>query len=479
MKKAGLGTVTMGLAGCNNTRLVSSEKQEVPDFTEYNDGKKDASSVIQQVVDAGIGDIYFPKGIYRITKTITIDLNSVGVTSIFGNGTARILMEGKGPAFRFIGTHEGTANPSTVKDDVWKHQRSPMVDGIEIVGAHKEAIGIQAEGTIQFTVTRTSIRSAFHAVHLIKRNRNVVISECHFYDNRGIGIFLDNLNLHQINIVNCHISYNSKGGVVSKGTELRNLQIGSCDIEGNMGDAESNVAANIYIESRKGSCGEIAIMGCTIQHTHEAPDSTNIFIDGKVAAQSNTRQHKDGNITIVGNVMSDANMNIDLQNARGVVITGNTIWMGYNYNLRVHCCENFIVSDNMFDRNPVYHSSRRDNWNLAVLFSDCDGGIISGNHIRGAGEIESAVTIRDSRHMNVANCNILDFGRQGLLLENVSDSKVSDCIIRENRAEWREEAIAIRWKSGRDNMITNNLFGNSFSVDDTIGHMNGNIEKSM
>ena len=84
----------------------------------------------------------------------------------------------------------------------------PLVDGIEILGRHMEASGIEAQGTLQLTITRVTVRSAFHGIHLIKCNRNVVISECHLHDNRGVGLFLGGVNLHQINVTNCHISYN-------------------------------------------------------------------------------------------------------------------------------------------------------------------------------------------------------------------------------------------------------------------------------
>ena len=54
-----------------------------------------------------------------------------------------------------------------------------MVDRIEIVGAHAEADGIRAEGTMQLTITATTVRKARHGIHLTGRNRNVLISDSH------------------------------------------------------------------------------------------------------------------------------------------------------------------------------------------------------------------------------------------------------------------------------------------------------------
>src|SRR5437762_1413401 len=81
----------------------------------------------------------------------------------------------------------GTAAPATRKGAVWQKQRTPTVDGLEIVGAHPQADGLEAAGTVQLTVTRLVVREARHAIRLTGRNRNVVIAHCHLYHNRGAG----------------------------------------------------------------------------------------------------------------------------------------------------------------------------------------------------------------------------------------------------------------------------------------------------
>ena len=187
----------------------------VLDFGAIGDGIADDSAAIQRAVDSAVGQVYFPKGVYRITKTIQIDLNKFGVSALRGEAVARIVMAGPGPALLIAGTHTGTASPSTVKQEVWQRQRTPTVDGLEIVGAHPQACGIEATKTMQLTLTRLTVRQALHGIQLTQRNRNVIISACHLYDNNGIGIYLDRVNLHQINLTNCHISYNDGGGVVA------------------------------------------------------------------------------------------------------------------------------------------------------------------------------------------------------------------------------------------------------------------------
>jgi hypothetical protein len=160
---------------------TAEEKLDVRAWGAIGDGKVDDTAVIQKAVAAG-GVIRFPTGTWRLTKTVVVDLATAGYTSLVGEGTARVVMAGAGPAFRFIGTHAGSAAPNTMKPQTLERERMPLVDGLEILGAHDEADGIEAKGTVQLTITRTRISQVRHAVHLVERNRNIIISACHFYD---------------------------------------------------------------------------------------------------------------------------------------------------------------------------------------------------------------------------------------------------------------------------------------------------------
>ncbi|HVL13164.1 MAG TPA: right-handed parallel beta-helix repeat-containing protein, partial [Gemmata sp.] len=274
----------------------------VRDFGATGDGTTDDTAAIQTAVNAAPGTIHFPHGNYRITKTITVDLAKTGAVGVRGDGTARIVMASEGPAFRFVGTHAGTADPKTVKPEVWK-ERMPCISGLEIVGEHADADAVEATGTMQLTVERLLIRKCRHGIHLTNRNRNVLIANCHVYENRGIGIFLDAVNLHQINVTGCHVSYCDDGGIVCKAGQVRNLHITGCDIESNQG-VNRPPTANVLIDSTGGSNAEVAITGCTIQHNHNAAGGANIRIKGPSAnAVKGTEEMRDGHVTITGNVL--------------------------------------------------------------------------------------------------------------------------------------------------------------------------------
>ncbi len=421
----------------------------VIDFGAVGDGKADDTAAIQRAVNSGIGDVRFPRGAYRITKSIKVALDETGPTSIVANGTARIINAGPGAAIVFVGTHQGTASPHTVTGNVWERQRTPMIDGIEIVGAHPQASGIEATGTMQAIFTRVTVRNALHGIHLTTRNRNVIISECHLYDNHGIGIFLDHLNLHQVNITNCHISYNDMGGIVARDSEIRNLHIGSCDIEGNMSD-QTAPTANILLDTRNGTVREGAIVGCTIQHSHNAPNSANVRFIGK----SRQEPQKVGHFTIGDNALSDVAVNVELINARGVTIMGNTFWKAFQQNLLVTGSSNIVVGPNLFDRNPDYRPNDSPN---GIVFRDCADCTLTGLHINNTLRVPAALIIEECDWFNITACSVLDSDNCGILLRNCEHCRVSDCLVRDSRPQ-SQQPIAISVTGGVENQIVDNMF---------------------
>lgn len=399
------------------------------------DGQTDDTAALQRAVDSGIGEIRLSKGTYRLTKPIVIDLDRVGYTSFYGQGVATLLMDGPGPALRFVGTHFKSAAPRDFTDAVWDRQRMPIVEGLGIVGQHPEADGIEAEGTMQLTIRTTHIRHARHGIHLVNNNRNVIIADCHIYENFGVGIYYDDVNLHQSNITNCHLSYNRQGGVVSRAGNVRNLHISGCDLESNM-HPETEPTANVLIDCREGSAGtaEVAITGCTIQHNHLSPDSANIRMIGR-SSPADGRMVREGNLTITGNVLSDTQVNVHLVDCRGVSIVGNTFWRGYRHNLLIEDCSNIVVGPNNFDRNPRYSGRNEAEPTNSLLITNSDDCTFSGLHITNVRQSPAALTFQNCSRINVHGCTILDSDNVGLLIENVRDSRISDCLIRDDRPE--------------------------------------------
>lgn len=424
----------------------------VRDFGAVGDGQADDTAAIQKAVDVGQGDIRFTRGVYRITKPIMVELNKVGPTSFASHGTARLVMAGPGPAIRLLGTHAGTAAPQTVKPEVWERQRTPIVDGLEIVGEHPEAVGIEADGTMQLTVTQVSVRECLHGIHLVGRNRNVIVADCHLYKNRGVGLYLDDVNLHQINVTGSHISYNADGGIVSRAGNVRNLHITGCDIESNM-SPETPPTANVLVDCTDGAAGtaEITITGCTIQHNHQSPDSANIRFLG--ASQP---EYRWGHLTIANNVLSDVQINVDIQKARGVSIVGNTFGTGCQHDLRILASSNVVIGPNVLDRNPHYKDEEFASG--GVLLEDCRDMTVSGLHITQVRRAPAGLVLKNCQRVNVTGCTILDCDNAGVLLQKVSFGHLSGCLIHNYRAgdhPW----TAIKTDGTAGNVISNNHLG--------------------
>lgn len=443
------GVIALLVLVAGGVCLAFSLAQTNPVPTLIGDGKADNTAALQALADRG-GLIQLPKGVYRITKPIVIDLTKAGYTAVEGGTVARVVMAGPGPAFHFVGTHAGSAAPRTFQPVVWDRERSPSVDGVEIVGDHAEADGVEATGTMQLTLTRLQIRECRHGVHLTKRNRNVAIADSHVYHNRGVGIFLDGVNLHQTNITGCHVSYNADGGVVVRGGEVRNVQITGCDIEANHGK-DRPPTANVFIDSTGGTHAEVAITGCTLQHTHDAPDSANVRIKGPSIKWPNTDELRDGKVTITGNILSDAQVNVHLDHSYGVVMTGNTLWTGYAHNLLVEHSTNIVIGPNGLDRNPRYSREETPATTNAVAFRDCTDCTVTGLHVAGARAAAAGVAFERCDRMHVTNCTILDCEPVGLLLKDVTRSRVAGNFVRDDRPNAKTRAVKV--EGGSDNVI--------------------------
>ena len=414
-----------------------------PDWTELAAGQTDATAAIQKLIDDSKGLVEIPPGVFKITRPLQIDLAAFGYRALRGSSATKLVMSGEGPAIRIRGTHFKSAEPAGFTDQVWDRERMPTVTEICIEGAHELADGIEASGTMQLTISRVHLRKLRYGVHLVENNRNVTIDASHIYENHGIGIFYDDCNLHQSNIVGCHISYCDLGGVVSRKGNVRNLHITGCDIESNM-SARAEPTANVFIDCRDSDNGtaEVAITGCTIQHNDKGPESANIRIIGKSNPRVDGELTREGHVTITGNILSDVQTNVWLQSCRGVTLVGNTFWMGFDYNLRIEDSSNIVLGPNNFDHNPRYdYGHALDAKNRLVIrdSSDCS---ISSLHIGQAGHGLAALTLENCDRMNVSGLTILDCD-VGLHLIDVNRSRISNCLIRDDRSDRKSQPVII------------------------------------
>src|SRR3954470_9289609 len=75
---------------------VQAGKDPVP-LTLLGDGVADNTEVIRQLIQHD-GPVIFPRGVFRISEPIVIDLAKSGPIAISAAGNATLLMDGPGPA---------------------------------------------------------------------------------------------------------------------------------------------------------------------------------------------------------------------------------------------------------------------------------------------------------------------------------------------------------------------------------------------
>ena len=406
---------------------------KVKNFGATGDGKTDDTASIQHAINDGDGLLVFPKGTYRITKPLEIALDKVGTFGISGSlGTATIIMDGPGPALRIIGNHGGTGDPGSVKPGVWNSERMPQIRELSIEGKHPKADGIELTETMQAVIDGVMVRNSRHGIHLIKRNRNVLIVNCHLYHNHGAGIFLDGINLHQINIATSHISYNRLGGIRIERSEVRNLQITGNDIEYNNAPRafpklETEPTAEIWIDATANgaSVNEVTIASNTIQAT-ESKGGCNIRIMEKA---DNSRPP--GLIAITGNVIGSQENNVHLTNCYGVTITGNSIYSCGNRNLLVEDSSMITVGSNHFRRHTP-------NFGTGVRFVNSQDCTITGcsfmeESAEGQKSGASLLELDDCQRIAITGCTLTNGLPYNLDANDCHDVLLTGCTMTETR----------------------------------------------
>lgn len=442
----------------------------VHDFGAMGDGRADDTEAIQHAIDMGDGLIEFPRGEYRITRTLLVDLDRVGRTAFTGfGGIAKLIMSGPGPAIFLKGTHPKSADPLSFRPEVWQHERMPTIDGLEIQGTHPEADGIRIQGVMQPTLTRVLIRQVRTAVQITDRARNVLIDACHFYHNTGIGVHLDGVNLHQCIISASHISYCRRGGIRIENSEIRNLQITGNDIEYNnvrafladFPDAEAEPTGEIFIDVGNGSVREGTICSNTIQATYSS-SGANIRMIG-AGAEAN---HRVGMFAITGNLLGSQKYNIWLDSVWGITLSGNYLYSGHARNLLIENSRNVVIGPNTFGHNPDYNDKELA---TGVRIADSADVAITGLQIQDAQagrhtvadvvplERDALVEVVRCRQVSLTGCQILDGTPIGLLFEDCQGTVTAACQVIDQRPEPRM-TTGVEYRGGcRDNILANCL----------------------
>lgn len=429
------------------------------DFGAAGDGQTDDTAALEHALEAGDGLLLLDKGTYRITRPLVLNLPQLGYAAVVGkSGASAIVMAGPGPAIQVLGDHRGTADPRTIQPHTWQRERFPMVRDVEIVGAHAEAVGIEFCRTIQATVTRVAVRNCRHGIRLVERNRNVVISDSHLYDNAEFGLFLDNCDLHQINVHGNHISYNKKAGIKSYRGDVHNFQIVGNDIEYNnhpgvdAAPGGEPTGAEIWFEVPTGRISEVTIAGNTIQATIQ-PGGANIRIHG------GDEKPPLGAVllAITGNVIGSQSRGIELRNAQRVTISGNTIYGHAELSILAVRCAGIAVGANTIS----WQGRESDPPQDGLRFENCRGssviGLVADRLCAGTPERGAGITLVGCRDFAVAECQLTNPLHRGIELLDCRRCRVVNNSVVDNREQpTMLQAIRVAGDSS-GNLVQGNL----------------------
>jgi hypothetical protein len=392
----------------------------VRDYGAVGDGKTDDTAAVQHAVAKGDGLVELPPGTYRISAPITLDLGRRGFTGVVAPvGTVQIIMAGAGPALRLVGSHRGTAAPDSVAERVWRGERFPNVRGIEIVGDHSLAEGIELVRTMQASIEGVLIRKVRNGVRLAERNRNFVLIGCHIYDNSGIGVFFDRCNLHQAILSANHISYNRQAGIRSLGGDVHNVQIVGNDIEYNYAEGVGD-AADVWFEAADGIASEITLSGNTIQAV-PSPGGTNVRIVGATTGSPEAARL----IAITGNVLGSQETNVELRHCNRVSIVGNTIYDGKAINIFAQNAHHVTATGNTFGwKGPVEREMAG-----GVQLEGCSkcqiDGLVLEDCRRGSHDAGGAISLVRTKDTAVCGCQVYDPAFRGIWLHQCERCRIS------------------------------------------------------
>ncbi len=452
-------------------------------FGAQGDGVADDTAALQHALDAGDGILDLHKGTYRISQPLLINTTKQGYAAVRGTGGAsRIIMTGPGPAIRLVGDHQGTAVPESVKVHTWQNERFPTVSGIEILGEHPEAVGIELRKTMQTTITQVLIRKCRIGIHLVERNRNFLLADSHIYDNHEYGVFFDRCNLHQAIIHGNHISYNKRGGIKTLDGDVHNFHITGNDIEYNNRpglDASPNgepTGGEIWFESPTGSISEVSICSNTIQATVQ-PGGANIRIWGPPELSLAGAWL----IAITGNVIGSQNRGLDLRHVRRITVTGNTIYDSRDLSMYAENCSSLICSANTI----AWRTD--DDWPSSdgIKLVDCDNCILSslsGERIAsGTADEGAAIALIRSKAITVSQCILLDSNVRGIDVVDCEQCQVQGNTIIDRRTPPKMlQAVCVRGAS-KGNLIQGNIVsgasGQLLDVAPDAAVVQGNVEQ--
>jgi len=289
-------------------------------FNVPTDGVTDATSALQNVIDASGAEVNLMQGTYAISSPLQVNTAFV---KVFNGNDALLKVTADVAAIEMVGTCSNvTAEPSTLTE-AQKLEANTVIRNVRITSSDMtKGEGIVISNTFQPIIEKCFIYHIKNGIVLRNRNRNGIIEGNNIWDINNAGLLIDSeLNMHQCNIYGNHISYAQICVLIDNPSELANFQFTGNDIEISTTPNydRTNSRCFVFNYSATGSsslASEFEIVGNTIQgHSY-----SNCLIEFN--GNSTTPI---ANVSIVGNQISNVAGNaVELSHVRNFTMSGNT-----------------------------------------------------------------------------------------------------------------------------------------------------------
>lgn len=312
----------------NEECIPYASASAIAEFKKYNvptNGTSNAATALQSLLTNANGAVVFPKGVYVLNSSLTVDTSKV--KAIYGNG-AILKVTGDFPALIVQGnptTSDWTAGPESMNAKQKEEDSCTVISGLKITSSNSSnGIGIVLTNTFTAVVRDCYIFAIKIGIEVRGRNRNIIIEGNNIYQNASYGIiYSEGSNVHQTNIVGNHISYQQFCIYFKETDQTANVQITGNDIEISTWPSGSLTSSRCVVIDYQNDTSplfsEFEFVGNTIQG-HE-------LSDGLIDIMSDNISHPIENVSIVGNQISNVKSGgyaVKLKNCHNIAISGNT-----------------------------------------------------------------------------------------------------------------------------------------------------------
>ena len=344
---------------------------------DYRQSDMSDSDVIQSAFDDANGQVVeFESGrVYTLSKTVTAHASKI--RGIIGNNATLKGVDGV-PALQYHGSKITAGAYPMYNYDIMDTEMSVFIKDLKVTSVNEFlSDGIELKGLFSPLLQNVFAYGLRDAIIYRGVNRNINMTSLNVYNNARYGIFFDNVNIHQCNVVNSQIAFNLCN-IKFLNCDFANFQCVGNDIENAAGVNSFTAPESIIsIQSTKtsGVLYEAFVIASNTLQDHRNNVKPMIDID--------VYENQMHDILIDGNLIGNSSSSqppIYIKGANGIGVTNNAI-VGYATALFSQSVvldgdnKNVRILGNQLDK-PINHNDATIT-KMLVANNLCDGFTIT------------------------------------------------------------------------------------------------------